>query len=464
MNEKTCAAPGLCHACGVFGVYGADNPAALCYLALYALQHRGQQGAGIAVSNEHGISYIKDVGLLNEVFHDSSVFESLSGGNAGIGHVRYCPASEMHASNTQPFVVAHRTGRIGVAHNGRILNADALRRELEDAGAIFQTSIDAEPIAYMIARNMGQCGDIGQAVENAVKCLQGAYALTILTQSAVIGARDPHGISPLCIGALDNGYCLASESCALDAVGARFLRDVQPGEIVIIGETGMYSRKIHAPGGGLCAFEYVYFARPDSIIDGVSVHKARMNAGRALASVLPVEADMVTGVPDSAIPAALGYAEASGIPFGIGLCKNRYIGRALIEPDQTVRSMNVSIKLNAMRASVADKRIVLVDDSIVRGNTSAYIAGLLKRMGAREVHMRISSPPVVHACPYGIDTHNEEQLIGAAHDLEYIRKYIGVDSLAFIGIDALLKSICGKNSGSFCTGCFSGCYPIVSGS
>ena len=316
----------------------------------------------------------------------------------------------------------------------------------------------------MIARFMGQCGDIGQAVENTIKYLRGAFALTILTQTCVIGARDPHGISPLCIGELENGYCLASESCALDAIGARFLRDVQPGEIVIIDASGMHSRKIHAPGGGLCAFEYVYFARPDSVIDGVSVHEARVNAGRALASVLPVEADMVTGVPDSAIPAALGYARASGIPYGIGLCKNRYVGRAMIEPDQTVRSMNVSIKLNAMRASVENKRIVLVDDSIVRGNTSGYIAGLLKRMGAREVHMRISSPPVVHSCPYGIDTHNEEQLICAAHDLEYIRKAIGVDSLAFIGIEALLKSFNGSNGNGFCTGCFDGRYPIVSGS
>ncbi|MFZ5974332.1 MAG: amidophosphoribosyltransferase [Bacillota bacterium] len=461
MNKNTCAAPGPCHACGVFGVYGVNNPAEVCYLALYALQHRGQQGAGIAVSNEYGISYVKNTGLLTEVFHDTSVFESIAGGNAGIGHVRFCPEGGMHASNTQPFVVVHRTGRIAISLNGKILNADALRRELEDAGAIFQTSIDAEPIAYMIARNMGQCNDIGQAVEKAAKSLRGAFALTILTQTAVIGVRDPHGISPLCIGALDNGYCLASESCALDTIGARFLRDVQPGEIVIISETGMHSRKIHAPGGGLCAFEYVYFARPDSVIDSVSVHRARVNAGRALASVLPVEADMVTGVPDSAIPAALGYAEASGILYGIGLCKNRYIGRALIEPDQTVRSMNVSIKLNAMRASVEGKRIVLVDDSIVRGNTSKYIAGLLKRMGAREVHMRISSPPLVHSCPYGIDTHNEQQLICAAHGLDYVRNYIGVDSLAFIGIDALLESIHGENGASYCTGCFSGCYPIA---
>lgn len=459
--KNATAVPG--HACGVFGVYGAENPGELCYLALYALQHRGQQGAGIAVSDGQGITYIKDNGLLNEVFQDNSALKSISGGIAGIGHVRYSTASELHASNTQPFVVAHRTGRIGIAHNGRLLNADALRRELEDAGAIFQTSIDAEPIAYMIARSMGQCGDIGQAVENTMKSLRGSYSLTILTQSCVIGARDPYGISPLCIGELENGYCLASESCALDAVDARFLRDVQPGEIVIIDAAGMHSRKIHAPGGGLCAFEYVYFARPDSVIDGVSVHQARVNAGRALASVLPVEADMVTGVPDSAIPAALGYARASGIPYGIGLCKNRYVGRAMIEPDQTVRSMNVSIKLNAMRASVENKRIVLVDDSIVRGDTSGYIAGLLKRMGAREVHMRISSPPVVHSCPYGIDAHDEELLICAARDLETIKTAIGVDSLAFIGIEALLKSFEGSGGSGFCTGCFDGRYPIVSG-
>jgi amidophosphoribosyltransferase len=461
MSEKACGAPVLSHACGIFGVFGVENPAEVCYLGLYALQHRGQQGAGIAVSGENGITCVKDCGLISEVFHDSAVFDALAGGDAGIGHVRYRAGDGMQAGDTQPIAVVHRTGRIAVAHNGKLLNGDALRASLEDAGAIFQTGLDAEPIAYMVARNMGMCGDIGQAVERTVKNLRGAFALAILTQNAVVGVRDPHGISALCVGALKDGYCLASESCALDAVGAKFLRDVQPGEIVVITETGMHSRKIHGPGGGLCAFEYVYFARPDSVLDGVGVQRARMNAGRALASVLPVDADMVTGVPDSAIPSALGYAEGSGIPYGIGLCKNRYVGRAMIEPDESVRSMNVSIKLNAMRASVEGKRIVLVDDSIVRGNTSAYIVGLLKRMGAREVHLRISSPPVVHTCPYGIEAHDEEQLILAAHDENYVKDRIGADSLAFIGIDALLHSILGDAGGSLCTGCFDGGYPTV---
>ena len=460
MTNGIGAAPGPGHACGVFGVFGVTHPERVCYIALYALQHRGQQGAGIAVGDGDDIRYKKDTGLLTEVFHDDSAFNALSGGQAGIGHVRYCPDSEAHAANTQPFVVTQRMGRIGVAHNGKLLNASALRREMEDSGAVFQTSVDAEPIAGMIARNMGLVRDIGQAVESTVKRLNGAFALTILTPDALVGVRDPYGISPLCIGALDDGYCLASESCALDAVGARFLRDVEPGEIVVVNKTGMYSRKVRGPGGGMCAFEYVYFARPDSVIDGVSVHRARMDAGRALASVLPVDADLVTGVPDSAIPAALGYAEASGIPFGAVLCKNRYIGRALIEPDQTVRSMNVSIKLNALRASVQGKRIVLVDDSIVRGNTSAYITGMLKRMGAREVHMRISSPPVVHFCPYGIDAHNEAHLVCRAHDREYIKRTIGADSLAFIGLDALEESIRGPGCSGNCLGCFSGRYPV----
>ncbi len=460
MKKCLSCAGAVSHACGVFGIFGADNAAEACYLALYALQHRGQQGAGIAVSHDQGINLVKDVGLLNDVFSNPSVFEALSDSSSGIGHVRCSVEDTPVRCEMQPFVVNHRTGQIAVSHNGRLSNLTELQNELEDAGAIFQTNIDAEAIAYIIARNMGLSGDISKAVEDTTKRLKGAFALTILTHTSVIGVRDPYGISPLCIGEMNNGaYCIASESCAFEAIGAKFLRDVEPGEIVVIDELGMHSRKVHGPGNGLCSFEYVYFARADSVIDGVNVHHARKNMGRALSKVMPVEADMVIGVPDSANPAALGYAAESGIEYGIGLCKNRYIGRAMTDSNKTIRSRNVGIKLNAMRASVAGKRIVLVDDSIVHGDTSAHIVGMLKRMGATQVHVRISSPPVVQSCPYGVDTHDRKHLISAKYDTESIKNYIHADSLAFLSVDELIESIDDSKTKSYCTGCFNGCYP-----
>ncbi|MDD3243747.1 MAG: amidophosphoribosyltransferase, partial [Eubacteriales bacterium] len=384
--------------------------------------------------------------------------EKLGEGHIAIGHVRYSTTGNSEAVNCQPLVVKYREGQLALAHNGNLVNAEELRRQLEDEGHISQTSLDTEVMAAIIAR---KGGDLIDAVKYTISVTRGSYALVIMTKDKLIGVRDPLGIRPLVLGKTDDGaYVLASESCAFDAVGAELIRDVHPGEIVVIDENGLQSIRTETPlTSKLCIFEFVYFARTDSTIDGISVYQSRFNAGKYLARQFPVDADIVSGVPDSAITAAIGYAKESGIPYGESLAKNRYVGRTFIQPQQELREKGVRIKLNALRKNVQGKRVVLVDDSIVRGTTSKKIVDMLRMAGAREVHMRISSPPVTHPCYFGIDTPDVNQLISASHTTEEICKMIGADSLEYLSIEDLLKTVEGSSC-DFCQGCFNGDYPV----
>jgi amidophosphoribosyltransferase len=445
--------------CGVFGVYRADNffdAAETVYYGLYALQHRGQESAGIAVSDGKNIKYKKNMGLVTEVFKDG--IDELTKANIAMGHVRYSTTGESHVFNAQPLVITSKTGKIALAHNGNLINAFKLRRDLENDGAIFQTTIDTEIIASLIARN-GQDG-ILKAIEKTMSMIKGSYALVIMTEDKLIGIRDPLGIRPLALGKLGNSFILASETCAFDAVDAEFVRDVRPGEIIVIDRDGLKTYRASALlESALCIFEFVYFARPDSDIDGINVHEARENAGRRLAIAYPVEADIVAGVPDSARPAATGYAEQSGIPYKKALARNRYVGRTFIQPQQMMRERSVKIKLNVLKKNVHGKRVILVDDSIVRGTTSKKIVEMIKLAGAREVHMMISSPPIKCPCFFGIDTPSHEQLIGAKNSVEEIRKLIGADTLHYLSIEDLLKTVEGAAL-NFCVGCFGCKYPM----
>lgn len=382
--------------CGVFGIYSNQKSAVAnsAYFALYALQHRGQQSCGIAVNDDGVITSHKDTGLVPDVFNPD-ILKSLGDGNMALGHVRYSTKENQSRINAQPLVIRHVKGTMAVAHNGNLVNADHLREELELSGAIFHTNSDTEVIAYMITQARITSPSIEAAVEKAMERISGAYSLVIMSPQKLIAVRDPNGFRPLCIGERDGDIIFASESCALDSIGARFVRDVEPGEIVIVDKSGMRSVKTHCNKckSSFCVFEYIYFARPDSVIEGCSVHEARLNAGATLAKEHPVDADVVVGVPDSGIDAAIGYAKQSGIPYGIGMIKNRYIGRTFIQPTQTQREDAVRIKLNVLSATVKDKRVVLVDDSIVRGTTCKRIVNLLREAGAKEIHMRISSPP-----------------------------------------------------------------------
>lgn len=459
---------GLREECGVFGVYLSDCEAdvsPMIYYGLYALQHRGQESAGIAVADGLRLRYFKDMGLVSEVF-DPKILSQLKG-YAGIGHVRYSTTGSSYVANAQPLVVRYKGGDMALAHNGNLVNAVSLRAELEAQGAVFQTTSDTEVIANLISRAEGD--DIKDVISQAMRQINGSYAVVILTADAVIGVRDPYGIRPLCLGKLGDGYVLASESCALDAIGAEFVRDIKPGEGIAVSKNGVESFKImDSPKMALCSFEFVYLARTDSVIDGASVYRARINAGRMLAMEHPVQADMVIGVPDSGTTAAIGYAQQSGIPFGEGLIKNRYVGRTFIQPEQKMREEGVKVKLNALRETVKGKRIVMVDDSIVRGTTSRQIVDMLKDAGATEVHMRISSPPVQYPCYFGIDTPSREHLIGATHSVKEISEIIGVDSLGYLSLDGLVRSIAetvGSDefdalSNPYCMACFDGRYPM----
>ncbi|MCT4662088.1 MAG: amidophosphoribosyltransferase [Tissierellales bacterium] len=442
--------------CGVIGVYDSDeNAAEYAYYGLYALQHRGQESAGIAVNQGGIINYHKDMGLVPEVFDD----EILAGlkGPMTIGHVRYSTTGDSLIANAQPLVVNYRQGHIGLAHNGNLVNSDTLREILEDDGVVFQSSIDTEVIVNMLAR-YAKNGMV-PALKQVMELLKGAYALVITTGNQLIGARDPFGLRPLCLGQTETGYVLSSESCALDTIGAEFVRDVEPGEIVVITEDGVESFKSDKwCKKHLCLFELIYFARPDSRMDGTSVYESRVNAGKILAKEAKVDADVVIAVPDSGIPAAIGYAEASGIPYSVGLIKNRYIGRTFIQPNQALREQGVKIKLNALKETVAGKRVIMIDDSIVRGTTSKRIVELLRRAGAKEVHFMVSSPPVAYSCHFGIDTPYREYLIAANQTIDEIRDSIGADSLHYISLDGLIKAT-GKKKG-FCTACFDGDYPM----
>ncbi|MDE6607030.1 MAG: amidophosphoribosyltransferase [Lachnospiraceae bacterium] len=451
--------------CGVFGIYDFDgnDVASTIYYGLFALQHRGQESCGIAVSDTMGpkgkVSSYKDMGLLNESF-TPEVLEKLKG-DIGVGHVRYSTAGSSTRENAQPLVLNYVKGTLGLAHNGNLINAPELRRELEYTGAIFQTTIDSEVIAYHIARERLNSKTVEEAVGRAMDKIKGAYSLIVMSPRKLIGARDPFGFKPLCIGKRDNAYILASETCALDTIGAAYVRDVEPGEIVIISpEKGLESDKSHCikkEEHARCVFEYIYFARPDSYIDGVSVYNSRILAGKFLAMDSPVDADLVVGVPESGNCAAMGYSLQSGIPYGTAFVKNTYVGRTFIKPKQKTRESSVQVKLNAIREVVRDKRIIIIDDSIVRGTTSDRIVKMLREAGAKEVHMRVSSPPFLWPCYFGTDVPAKEQLIAHDRTVEEISKMIGTDSLGYLRIERLPEIV---NGLEICTGCFTGQYPI----
>jgi len=451
--------------CGVFGMYDFDgnDVATSIYYGLFALQHRGQESCGIAVSETNGpkgkVSSYKDMGLLNEAF-TPDILGSLKG-DIGVGHVRYSTAGSSTRENAQPLVLNYVKGTLGLAHNGNLINAPELRRELEYTGAIFQTTIDSEVIAYHIARERLNSKTVEEAVGRAMRKLRGAYSLIVMSPRKLIGARDPFGFRPLCIGKRDNCYILASETCALDTIGAEFVRDVEPGEIVTISpDKGIESDKslcIPQKEHGRCVFEYIYFSRPDSYLDGVSVYHSRIMAGKFLAMDSPVEADIVTGVPESGNCAAMGYAMQSGIPYATAFVKNTYVGRTFIKPGQKNRESSVQVKLNPIREVVEGKRVVMIDDSIVRGTTSDRIVKMLRDAGAKEVHVRISSPPFLWPCYFGTDVPARDQLIAYNRTVEEIRDVIGADSLAYLDIKRLSEMVNGKE---ICTGCFTGKYPL----
>ena len=448
--------------CGVFGIFlknGKKGVIAPAYHALYALQHRGQESCGIAVCNDGVAECHRDVGLVNEVF-TRDVLEKLTEGNMAVGHCRYGTKETKTRRNAQPLLVNHLKGPMVVCNNGSLINAGELREGLEAQGAIFHSTSDSEIIAHTVVRERLKTKSIEEAVLKAMERIQGAYSMILMSSQKLIAARDPRGFRPLCIGDLDGDVVFASESCALDAIGASFVRDIEPGEVVVVTEEGMRSLKLETKcDGGLCVFEFIYFARPDSKIDGSSVHTARLRAGAFLALDHPVQADVVIGVPDSGIDAAIGYSRQSGIPYGLGFIKNRYIGRTFIQTEQTQRINSVRIKLNAVESTVKGKRVVLIDDSIVRGTTSERIVSLLREAGASEVHMRLSSPPFIHPCYFGTDIDSTDHLIAAHHTVEEIRKTIGVDSLGFLGLDAVDKLAENCRLG-FCKGCFTGKYPV----
>lgn len=477
--------------CGVVGIFGAENAASLSYFALTSLQHRGQESAGIAVCDSK-VTLHKDLGLVGEVFHPG-VFEKLKG-NIAVGHVRYATAGGRTIENAQPFLNTFKNGSIALAHNGQLVNHAQLRETLEDEGSTFSSSSDSEVILKLIVRKfIEKGGKLGSkkgddnsdlfisAVEAAVKEIKGSFALCIMTENMLIGVRDPNGIRPLCLGTIDCqgalrepqgpqcNYILASESCAIDAVNGTFFRDVKPGEIIVIRKSGLQSIltnvSLETPATKqTCIFEYVYFARPDSIIDGIPVQEARYKMGQELARESAVEADVVIGVPDSGIGAALGYSKASGIPYVTGIIKNKYIGRTFIAPTQKERENMVFVKLNAIKSDLTGKRVIVIDDSIVRGTTSRRLVEILRRAGAKEVHFRVSSPPVKFPCHLGIDTPSKNELISSTHELEEIRKEIGADSLSFISLQGMIKALraCSPDSNchGWCEGCFTGEYPV----
>lgn len=450
--------------CGVFGMYDLDGKdvAASIYYGLFALQHRGQESCGIAVSDTDGPNVVKShkgMGLVNEVFSPENL-EKLKG-NIGVGHVRYSTAGASTRENAQPLVLNYVKGTLALAHNGNLINTPELRHELEISGAIFQTTIDTEVIAYHIARERVKAKTAEEAVIRAAQKLKGAYSLVVASPRKLIGVRDPYGFRPLCIGKRDNAYILASESCALDTVGATFIRDVEPGEVVTITKDGeIKSDKtmcILKEQQARCVFEYIYFARLDSKIDGMSVYDSRMLAGKYLAMDSPVDADLVVGVPESGNAAAMGYALQSGIPYGVAFVKNSYVGRTFIKPKQSSRESSVQVKLNVLREAVAGKRIIMIDDSIVRGTTSDRIVTMLREAGAKEVHMMVSSPPFLWPCYFGTDVPVREQLIAYNRTVEEIRQVIGADSLHYLNIERL-QALSGNQG--ICAGCFTGKYPI----
>ena len=443
------------HECGVFAVYGHPNAAVLTYYGLFALQHRGQESAGIVTANGPGAAFIvhKDMGLVSQVFQPGDL-ENLKG-NRAIGHVRYSTTGSSNVKNAQPLVVDCGRGQLAIGHNGNLINAAELRDELEQRGSIFQTTVDSEIILHLLAQPHGT-----NSVLAALRKIQGAFSLVMMSEREIIGVRDPHGFRPLMLGKLDGAYILSSETCAFDLVHAEFIREIEPGEVVIIDETGIRSEfPFDQKPRAFCIFEYVYFARPDSIINDVNVSRVRIEMGRELARLHPVEADLVVPVPDSGNYAAFGFSEELGIPYEMAFVRNHYIGRTFIQPSQLIRDFNVRVKLNLIKEVVEGKRVVVVDDSIVRGTTARARVVTLREAGAKEVHMRISCPPHRHACHYGIDFPDPEKLIANQCSLDQIREYLGADSIGYLDVDGMVRAT-GQPASNFCLACFTGEYPI----
>jgi amidophosphoribosyltransferase len=444
--------------CGVFGIHGHPEAANMTYLGLYALQHRGQESAGIASSDGEGIIFHKEMGLVADIFSEEIL--SRLPGHMAIGHVRYSTTGSSELKNAQPVVVDFESGSIAVAHNGNLVNAHEIKRELEVSGSIFQSSMDTEVIVHLIARSRKE--RIEDRIVDALNQVRGAYSLLFMTRDKLIGVRDPHGIRPLVLGALkgDGGTVLCSESCALDLIEAQYLREVKPGEMVVVDARGTHSYQPFLPAvERFCIFEHVYFARPDSLMGGTSIYEVRKALGRQLAKECPAVADVVIPVPDSGVPAALGYSEASGIPFEMGLIRNHYVGRTFIEPQQSIRHFGVKIKLNPVRGVVSGKRVVVVDDSIVRGTTGRKIIKMIRAAGAKEIHLRISSPPTCYPCFYGIDTPLRRDLIAATHTREEINTYLTSDSIGYLSMDGLHACVPNGKT-TYCDACFSGNYSV----
>ncbi|MCK0472353.1 amidophosphoribosyltransferase [Halalkalibacter sp. APA_J-10(15)] len=450
---------GLNEECGVFAIWGHKDAAQLTYYGLHSLQHRGQEGAGIVVSDGEQLTIHKGLGLVNDVFSPND-FKELSG-QAAIGHVRYATAGGGGFANVQPLMFRSQTGSIAIAHNGNLVNATSMKHQLEGQGSIFQSTSDTEVVAHLIKRS--GFASLEEQFRNALTMLKGAYALAVMNEQQLMIALDPNGLRPLSLGRLGEAYVVASETCAFDIIGAEYVREVEPGELIVIDENGLRSQRFSGSSNrAICSMEYIYFARPDSNLDEINVHTSRKNLGKQLAMESPVEADVVTGVPDSSISAAIGYAEQSGIPYELGMIKNRYVGRTFIQPSQELREQGVKMKLSPVRGVVEGKRVVMIDDSIVRGTTSKRIVNMLRDAGAIEVHVRISSPPIKHPCFYGIDTSTSGELIAANHSMEEMREMMGADSLAFLSTDGLMEGIgrtddspnCGQ-----CLACFTGSYP-----
>jgi amidophosphoribosyltransferase len=442
--------------CGVFGIFGHPEASNLTYLGLYALQHRGQESAGIATSDGERIRLSKGMGYVHSVF-DSASLERLPGRMA-IGHVRYSTAGESGLANAQPILVDSVHGQLAVGHNGNFVNASELREALVREGAIFQATTDSEVIVHLFARSREDGAET--AIVDALSQVRGAYSFTMMTKDRLIGARDPHGFRPLAIGRIGDAWVFASETCALDLIGATYVRDVEPGEIVIVSAHGLRSlRPFPIAPKAQCVFEHVYFARPDSYVFGESVNERRTEFGRRLAQESGVEADVVVPIPDSGVCAAIGYSEASGLPMRMGLIRNHYVGRTFIEPQQAIRHFGVRVKLNPVRSILEGRRVVLVDDSIVRGTTSRKIVRMIRSAGAREVHMRISCPPTISPCFYGVDTPRRSELIGATHTIEEIRQYLDADTISYLSLEGLTGAVGGPSS--YCTSCYTGVYPVA---
>jgi amidophosphoribosyltransferase len=443
--------------CGVFGIFGHPEAANLTYLGLYALQHRGQESAGIAASDGAQIRHRKAMGYVNEAF-DAEALGKLPGYMA-IGHVRYSTAGESRVANAQPIVIDSSHGQFAIGHNGNLVNAGEVRDVLVREGAIFQTNTDTEVVVHLFARSREE--SIEAAIVDAISQVRGAFSFVMMTKDRVVGARDPHGFRPLAIGRLGDAWVICSETCALDLIGATYIRDVEPGEVVIASAAGLKSLRPFAPAPhSQCVFEHVYFARPDSYVFGESVNEVRTDLGRRLAKECPADADVVVPIPDSGVCAAVGFAEASGVPMRIGLIRNHYVGRTFIQPQQSIRHFGVKVKLNPVRSIIEGKRVVLVDDSIVRGTTSRKIVRMVRSSGAREVHMRISCPPTVSPCFYGVDTPRRSELIAATHSLEEIRKYLDADSIGYLSLKGLTDAVKGGSS-RYCTSCYTGVYPVA---